>query len=98
MMNLCILGTADLTVAPGTVRTGDTETGTETTVPTPGTGEVSGFYLVTSNVGHSQPPGAGVTGVRRETPPHTVYSEQEFKLGKQSNSYRLDYIKNILNK
>ena len=38
MMNLCILGTADLTVAPGTVRTGDTETGTETTVPTPGTG------------------------------------------------------------
>ena len=63
-----------------------------------GTGEVSGFYLVTSNVGPSQPEGAGVTGVRRETPPHTVYSEQEFKLGKQSNSYRLDYIKNILNK
>ena len=41
MMNLFILGT-DLTLGPGTARTGDTESDTGTSVPTPGTGRGRG--------------------------------------------------------
>lgn len=59
-----------------------------------GTGVLDGFYLVTSNLGPAKHKHRGDLTVRTSD----CNSEEEFKQTKLRNSYRLDYIRDILNK
>ena len=61
----------------------------------PGTGDITGFYLVTSNVSQSGDDRGGAA-LTRQPVQRSQLSEEEFKRGKEINSYRLQYIKDIL--